>query len=362
MKNTYSEKNNIDTDTAARMSADDKDTVDHKVDLLDKDEEIDKDEETIPLGYNEDDEGDDISSHDLMELLSRLKTLAKDTDDEDDEDDEETVPLGYNEDDEDDEDDEDGEPTPDVDDYHNKAVTYARKSRYSKAVGVCMEGLEKFPRSVDLLADIIAYSKDAGDMERAGEYYHILRNQFPFRRWSWRAFTFSLKYLLAEDPEANEEECRLLIENYRKYLPYEEMADIAESELEKELGNEEKSMAVLRNALLVHTNASQCALLLADMLMDRGLYEDVISTTAYGIAASAVTQPAINVPYLYYLRTLSKDYLLHRKECRGEPITGEEVSALKEEYGLLRSEFPELLYYSRNINTRIKMLKFIKTE
>ena len=140
------------------------------------------------------------------------------------------------------------------------------------------------------------------------------------------------------------------------------MADIAESELEKELGNEEKSMAVLRNALLVHTNASQCALLLADMLMDRGLYEDVISTTAYGIAASAVTQPAINVPYLYYLRTLSKDYLLHRKECRGEPITGEEVSALKEEYGLLRSEFPELLYYSRNINTRIKMLKFIKTE
>lgn len=339
MKRTYSEKYVNDTDNAALMSADDEETV----------ELVEKGEETELFESDDDGSDDDISDHDLMELLSRMKELAGDPDNDDDEDD-------------DDEDDDGAESALDADDYHNKAVSCARKSKYRKAAGICMEGLEKYPLNVDLLADTIAYSKDAGDMERAEEYYRILRNQVSFRRWNWRAFTFSFDFLLAADPEANEEECRLLIENYRKYLPYEERADMAESELEGALGNTERSMAVLRNALRIRTNASLCALCLADMLMDRGLFEEVIAAAAYGIAASAVAQPSINVPYLYYLRTLSKDHLLHRKECVGEAVTAEEVSALKEEYELLRSEFPELIRYSRNINTRIKMLKFIKTE
>lgn len=344
MKRTYSEKYINDTYNAARMSADDEDTV----------ELAEKGEETEPFGYDDDGSDDGDSGHDLMELLSRMKELAGVTDAEDDDDSYDDV--------DDDDDDDDDEPAMDADDYHNKAVSCSHKSKYRKAARICMEGLEKFPLNIDLLADTIAYSKDAGDMERAEEYYRILRNQVSFRRWNWRAFSFSFGFLLTADPEANEEECRLLIENYRKYLPYEERADMAESELECALGNAEKGMSILKNALRVRTNASLCALCLADMQMDRGLYEDVITTAAYGIAASAVTHPSINVPYLYYLRTLSRDHLLHRKECAGETITAEEVNDLKEEYELLRSEFPELMHYIRNINTRVKMLKFIKTE
>ena len=135
---------------------------------------------------------------------------------------------------------------------------------------------------------------------------------------------------------------------------------MAESELEMALGNSERSMSVLEAAIAARENASQCALRLADMQLDRGLYENVIATTNYGIAASAETQPSINVPYLYYIRALAKDHLIHKKECNGEVVEQKEVDALSAEYDLMLSEFPELMCHAHTIKMRAKMLKFMK--
>ena len=77
---------------------------------------------------------------------------------------------------------------------------------------------------------------------------------------------------------------------------------------------------------------------------------------------SAEVQPTINVPYLYYIRALAKDYLLHKKEYSGEPVTKDELEGLKEEYALLLSEFPELMRHAHTIKMRTKMLKFVKAE
>ena len=250
----------------------------------------------------------------------------------------------------------------DSDDYHNKAVDRARRGRNREATEICMEGLKKFPLHVDLLADTIKYSSEAGGMQTAANHYSILKANVPFQRWNWRAFTFSFDYLLKEDPIANEEECRRIVEYYKKHLPYEEKASMAESELEAALGNAEGSMSVLKEAISTHANASQCALRLADMQMDRGLYADVLETTNYGIAASAEAQPSINIPYLYYIRALAKDHLLHKKVCSGKPVTKDELEALKEEYDLLLSEFPELMRHAHMIKMRAKMLKFVKAE
>ena len=96
------------------------------------------------------------------------------------------------------------------------------------------------------------------------------------------------------------------------------------------------------------------------MQLDRGLYENVIATTNYGIAASAETQPSINVPYLYYIRALAKDHLIHKKECNGEVVEQKEVDALSAEYDLMLSEFPELMRHAHTIKMRAKMLKFMK--
>lgn len=293
------------------------------------------------IGSVETDE-ENLSRGNLLEFLSRIGEIMPDIGDENEED--------------------KSNKDMDADSYHNKAVERARHKRNREAAEICMEGLQKFPLSVDLLADVIKYSSDAGDKKNADKHYAILKEKVPFHRWNWRAFTFVFDYLLADDSFFNECECRLIVENYKKYLEYEEKSLMAESQLEAALGNMENSMNVLKNAISTHSNASQCALRLADMQMDRGLYEDVLVTTNYGIAASAEVQPSINIPYLYYLRTLAKDHILHRKECNGETITKEELDELRNEYELLISEFPELLCHMHTIKMREKMLKFVKTE
>lgn len=285
-----------------------------------------------------------FSLSDTLELLSRVHEMVSDEEDDDD---------CFDNTDED----------MDDDDYHNKAVSLALRGRNQEAAKLCIRGLKKFPFCVDLLADTVMYSAKTGDMQTAADYYARLKSSIPFSRWNWRAFTFSFDYLLKADPIANEEECRAIIARYREYIPYTEKADMAESELEAALGNAERSLDVLREAIRTRPNACQCALRLADMQMDRGLFEEVVATTSYGIAASAEPQPSINVSYLYYLRTLAKDNLLHRKECAGESISREELDALKQEYALLDSEFGgELSHHIRTIRTRSRMLKFVRAE
>lgn len=315
------EGNLFDSSTAGTPADEDKKEL---ISILEAGDESSKDE--MPRG-------------DFLDLFSRVREMMSDSEDEEDDDSDK-----------------------DSDDYHNKAVDRARRGRNREATEICMEGLRKFPNNVDLLADTIKYSSEAGDMQTASEHYSVLNANVPFRRWNWRAYTFSFDYLLKEDPIANEGECRTIIEHYKEFLPYEEKASMAESELEEALGNSERSMSVLKEAIRTHANASQCALRLASMQMDRGLFADVLETTDYGIAASARAQPSINIPYLYYIRALAKDHLLHKKVCSGECVTKDELEALEEEYDLLLSEFPELMGYAHTIKLRTKMLKFVKTE
>lgn len=291
----------------------------------------------------------------LFELLSRMKGMTPTAGEEDDED------MS----DFDDEDDEDNDaPNQDADDFHNEAVDYARRGRYRQAAAICMRGLKFFPKNVDLLADTVKYSASAGDQATADRYFQILRNSIPFSRWNWRAYNFTLDYLIESDPAAHEQECRLILANFRQSLPYEERTFVTESELESALGNHERAMEVLAEAIHTRSNACMSALNLADMQLERGLYAEVVKTASYGIAAAADPQPSINIPYLYYIRALAKDHLLHRRALglegeEAESVTVEEVEAMRKEYELMLSEFPELRRHAGNIQMRLRMLKFL---
>jgi len=270
--------------------------------------------------------------------------------------------AGISDDCDNDDDEEESDSGMDADDYHNKACDYARRGRTKQAADVCLKGLKHFPMNVDLLADTVKYSSDSGDMKTAAKYYAILKNSIPFSRWNWRAYTFSIDYLLGENPSENEAECRMLVDNYKKFIPYEEKSCMAESELEMAVGNSERSMEVLVDAIATRSNASQCALRLADMQMDRGMFEAVVNTANYGIAASAEAQPSINVPYLYYLRALAKDHLIHKKEYVHHAVSCEEVREMEKEYNLLLEKFSrQMIRYGSNIRMRISMLAFIRT-
>ena len=248
----------------------------------------------------------------------------------------------------------------DADGVHNRGVEFAQRGNKRKAEEICLDGLERFPHSVDLLSDTIEYSSDLGDLETAGRCYDTLRTKVPVARWNWRAFVFSAHYLLKKDPAANEEECRWIIGQYKAWLPYDERACLLESQMEQALGSRDRAMEILQQALCTYPNACQCALMLADMQMERGLYEAAAATARYGMAASVEAQPHINVPYLCFLQALAKDYLLHKKVCEGKTADPKECSDLEREYNLLLEEFPQLLPYRSTIRMRLSLLKLLR--
>lgn len=284
----------------------------------------------------EDEKSESLDS--IFELLSQMGSSSSDEDDE--------------------EDDFDDNNSMSADDYHNKAIEYVHRDKYKRATDLCIEGLKRYPMNMDLLADTIKYSSKSGDMRVAEAHYLMLRKQ-PFNCWNWRAFTFSCDYLLESNPVENEEEIRVLVEQYKSILPYEEKAYMAESELENALGNHEQSMKVLADSIQHYSNASQCALRLADMQFERGMYVEVVETCNYGIAASAEPQPSINIPYLLLLRAMSKDHILITK-ANHEPIKESEINAIRDEYKLLLEEFPyQMMCYSGVIEARCSVLKFV---
>lgn len=246
----------------------------------------------------------------------------------------------------------------DANEYHNKAVDYARRSNYARAVQVCKRGLKFFPNDIDLLADTIKYSCETGDLKTAKEFYERLIT-LPRTSWNWRAYTFCFDYLVL-DPINNEENCRTLIKDYKVFIPYEEKAYMSESELEAALGNQNRSMMVLVEAIDKLPNAPQCALRLADMQLDRGLFDAVLKTCNYCLSASCEVQPSINIPYLLLVRALAKDALLHKRFANEEHVDQEEIDVLLKEYAALREDFPEMARHSRVIHIREKCLKVLK--
>lgn len=112
----------------------------------------------IPEADDESSSEGDTPSGNILELLSRMRGLMPNSDGDEDMDDNDM----------------------DSDDYHNKAVDRARRGRNREATDICMEGLKKFPLNVDLLADTIKYSSEAGDMQTAADHYSILKANVPF--------------------------------------------------------------------------------------------------------------------------------------------------------------------------------------
>jgi len=154
----------------------------------------------------------------------------------------------------DDDDDDDGEySNMDASDFHNLSCRYAPHNK-TKAISVCRAGLERYPNDMDLLADIVKYATENGDLATAEIYYGKLMTEVPMKRFNWRAFTFAFDYLI-HHVNQREDECRALVEAYKSHLPHEEKAAMSESELESALGNHEQSMAVLKDAISRLPNA-----------------------------------------------------------------------------------------------------------
>lgn len=246
-------------------------------------------------------------------------------------------------------------------DFHNNAVKLARIKEYDQALEVCIEGLKRYPRNVDLLADSIEYSSEKGDFETAQLYFDELCEKIPRSNWNWRAFSFSIDFLM-NDVTTNKQVLQEIIEDYCRYLPNEERAIMARSEFEEAIGNHQNSIAILAQALKELPVAPQCALRLADKQLELGKYEDVIQSVRYGLMASAEIQPSINISYLFLIKALAEDAILHRRVLNQEQISADEIDHVRQEYSAMLDLFPKLSTHRNTIILRAKMLDMLKTE
>lgn len=231
----------------------------------------------------------------------------------------------------------------DADDWHNFAVDIARKDLYDLACDILECGLSIYPKNIDLLADYLQYGTSCGRIENCKSFYKVL-SKIPKIRWSWRGYSFSVSYLTylweRSDSEKEldklQEEMLSIAATFRKNLPFDEESYRCEADIYKLLHKNKEEEEVLRLALKNIKIAPKCALRLADLLFERGEYEEALPLIQRGLLDAMQTQRSVNEGYLYFLMGLTKMALAQQA---GMPISEETACEIYADFDIsLRQE------------------------
>lgn len=193
----------------------------------------------------------------------------------------------------------------DADDFHNFAVSISKISNDNKnAYAIIREGLKIHEVDTDLLADALMYGYNAGAKEECENWYHILVS-IDKSRWTWRAFSFTITYLL--NIYASKEKNRFTINDilalateYQQCLPDTEDAWIALYRIYNETNQQKKGIAVLEDAIKKFRFCPKCWLRYADIMIDHGDYEKA-APVIKKMLRSPNTSEFINSSYMYFL-------------------------------------------------------------
>lgn len=253
-------------------------------------------------------------------------------------------------------------------DYHNLSVEFSRKDCEPFAAGVAMIGVSIYPMSTDLLADLIKYSQEIGETAMCKYGVDKLKD-IDRQYWTWRTFVFVIDYLKdsmgtmksIDEFKGNLEEAKNLIEDFKKYIPHEERAYVAEAELNQNQNNYQAALAALLDGVKNVPVAPQCCMKLADYYLELGQYAKAEEYAKKGILMSIQDQPTISVGYLYYILALSQDAkrIIARQE--GKSMDSSEIIAIMTAYEtadrLFVNEGRVNVSYRKTIDARKIMLE-----
>lgn len=254
--------------------------------------------------------------------------------------------------------------------FHNAGVKLTQILQdYSHAYQLLEIGSLKFPTDTDLLADLLYYGISCKSLADLKKYYDEL-SKIDRSAWTWRAFHFSIEYLIelykmcqsTEEKSKYSEQIEKSLAEYREYS--KKFIDQSDREKSYNLAYEfyvlkhdvENALNVLKDAIKeIPGKCSQCALQLADYYFEAGMYEDVIAPAT--VAAMVIdVQPAIKYSYLYFILGASREYKA-RKE--GATFTEDIVRPIYRSYfsALVHSEEDDSSRIS-NIKKRIRVLEY----
>lgn len=196
-------------------------------------------------------------------------------------------------------------------DFHNLTVTCARQDDYDTACRFLEKGLVQYPHSVDLLSDYLSYGMNCGRNDQCQTIYTRLLEQR--KAWNWRAYHFSISYLMKVsliDPK----DILRLIEEFQVKLPTREESYLDEAEfMDMFSGNVESSRTFLSILEYATSEACpvqrtpKCDLRLADYYYNVG--KDLIKAGQLLERCkrnSVESQPSVNRSYVYLLSSLCK--------------------------------------------------------
>ncbi len=206
-------------------------------------------------------------------------------------------------------------------DYHNLAVDIARCELFGLACDILEAGLVRH-KTCDLLADFLAYGIKCGRIERCKEIYKLLL-KMPKIKWNWRGYSFSIAYLtyLFQNAETQKEidkiisEMKNLVADFHKYIPNDEEAFICEANVDNLCHEYEAEESVLYKALETFDVAPKAALKLADILFEKGKYDEAFKMVERSLKDCNQTQDSVSEPYLYYLSGLCRLSIAQRSEA-----------------------------------------------
>ena len=219
------------------------------------------------------------------------------------------------------------------DEFHNFAVSISKVIGENRAsLEIVKKGLDIHPNDTDLLADGILYGRNCGDTELCMDYYKRLM-LIDKSRWTWRAFSFSIDYLIdgpapedGDSPSFND--ILTLVKDYQRYLPDKEDAWSSEFDLYREYNRRSEGKRALLEADKKLNYCPQCWLKLADYEHEDGNYEDALKYTRK-IRKRPSSSVHVNMAYVFFLEGQCKyEELMDKNELYFEG-TVEEDDVLK---------------------------------
>ena len=194
-----------------------------------------------------------------------------------------------------------------ADDFHNFTVSISKISCDNRgALQIAEEGLKLHSDNTDLLADAILYGRNCGEREDCATWYKKLLG-IDQSAWTWRAFSFSIDYLLDEyaSKRTTAEEILTLVSDYQKYKPDEEDAWLSEYDFYNSTNNRAKGMEALEAADKKFKFCPKCWLRLADIKMDDGLYDEA-EPFIKKLKRNPKSGESVNMSYVFLLDGLCR--------------------------------------------------------
>lgn len=216
-----------------------------------------------------------------------------------------------------------------ADEFHNFTTELARAGCYGRACGVLEKGIEQYPMNTDLLADYLNYGIKCGLSKQCERFYQQL-DQINDKKKTWRAFDFSIDYLLFKISEENDDsvidslkaEALGLIGRFKKALPSEELAYLSEFQIYEATYDKNTGLCKLAEFLNDDKRtakvAPKCHLKYIDEMLKIGEYEQVVLYANDGAAEAAQEQEGVDTGYFFYALALAKD-ALWLKADKGKP-------------------------------------------